>query len=185
MRSHLHESPLNMTLPLMVLAVLSVIGGALNLPGAHWYSHLLEHNVAGLNKITPLHLSNGNLITLMVSASVLTLLALYFTYTIFVKKAKVPVEDSQLAGWEKLSANKLYFDEIYNALFVKPIEGISRFLHQVVELTILNGIISVATKTIDKSGEYVRKIQTGRTDWYILWMVFGIVGLVIYYLIKL
>ncbi len=185
MRSHLHESPLNMTLPLMVLAVLSVVGGALNLPGVHWYSHLLEHNVAGLNKIMPLHLSNGNLITLMVSASVLTLLALYVTYNIFVKKGKVPVDDTQLVGWEKLSANKLYFDEIYNTLFVKPIEGISRFLHQVVELTIINGVISVATKTIDKSGEYVRKIQNGKTDWYILWMVFGIVGLVIYYLIKL
>ena len=53
-----------------------------------------------------------------------------------------------------------------------------------IELLLLNGVISFATKTIDRSGEIVKKWQNGKTDWYILWMVFGIVGFVIYYLLK-
>ena len=188
-KSHLHESPLNMTLPLLVLAVLSVIGGFLNIPsllgGHHWFSHLLEHNVGGLNKIAEVEISNGQTLMLMVSASVLTLIALFVSYSVYVKKKSVPVEDSQLTGWAKLSANKLYIDEIYNALFVKPIEWISEKGHQVIELFFLNGVISFATKTIDRSGEIVKKWQNGKTDWYILWMVFGIIGLVIYYLVKI
>ena len=188
-KSHLHESPLNMTLPLLVLAVLSVIGGFLNIPsllgGHHWFSHLLEHNVGGLNKIAEVEISNGQTLMLMVSASVLTLIALFVSYSVYVKKKSVPVEDSQLTGWAKLSANKLYVDEIYNALFVKPIEWISEKGHQVIELLLLNGVISFATKTIDRSGEIVKKWQNGKTDWYILWMVFGIIGLVIYYLVKI
>ena len=188
-KSHLHESPLNMTFPLLVLAVLSVIGGFLNIPsllgGHHWFSHLLEHNVGGLNKIAEVEISNGQTLMLMVSASVLTLIALFVSYSVYVKKKSVPVEDSQLTGWAKLSANKLYIDEIYNALFVKPIEWISEKGHQVIELLLLNGVISFATKTIDRSGEIVKKWQNGKTDWYILWMVFGIIGLVIYYLVKI
>ena len=188
-KSHLHESPLNMTLPLLVLAVLSLIGGFLNIPsllgGHHWFSHLLEHNVGGLNKIAEVEISNGQTLMLMVSASVLTLIALFVSYSVYVKKKSVPVEDSQLTGWAKLSANKLYIDEIYNALFVKPIEWISEKGHQVIELLLLNGVISFATKTIDRSGEIVKKWQNGKTDWYILWMVFGIIGLVIYYLVKI
>ncbi len=188
-KSHLHESPLNMTLPLAVLAVLSVIGGLLNVPsllgGHHWFSHLLEHNVGGLNKIAEVEISNGQTMMLMISASVLTLIALSVSYTMYVSKKKLPVEDNQLSGWAKVSANKLYIDEIYNALFVKPIEWISEKGHQIIELFLLNGIVTFATKTIDRSGELVKKWQSGKTDWYILWMVFGIIGLVIYYLVKI
>lgn len=188
-KSHLHESPLNMTIPLIVLAVLSVFGGLLNIPnllgGHHWFSHFLENNVGGLNKIVEVEISNGQTLMLMVSASILTLIALFVSYSVYVKKKSVPVEDEQLTGWAKVSANKLYIDELYNALFVKPIEWISEKGHQVVELFLLNGIITFATKTIDRSGEIVKKWQSGKTDWYILWMVFGIVGLVIYYLVKI
>lgn len=188
-KSHLHESPLNMTIPLMVLAVLSVFGGLLNIPnllgGHHWFSHFLENNVGGLNKIVEVEISNGQTLMLMVSASILTLIALFVSYSVYVKKKSVPVEDKQLTGWAKISANKLYIDELYNALFVKPMEWISEKGHQVVELFLLNGIITFATKTIDRSGEIVKKWQSGKTDWYILWMVFGIVGLVIYYLVKI
>lgn len=188
---HLHESPLNMTIPLIVLAILSIFGGLLNLPGlflkngAHWMSHNLSHNVPGLNLIKSEHMDNGTTLVLMTVAVLVCLGVLFLCYSNYVKKSKLPVKDDQLTGWEKVSFNKLYFDEIYNLLFVKPMEWISEKGHQFIEIFFLNGIISVATKTIDRSGELVRKWQNGKADWYILWMVFGIVGLVIYYLVKI
>ena len=97
----------------------------------------------------------------------------------------MPLADNEITGWTKLSANKLYFDEVYNALFVKPIEWKSTKLHQVFELFFLNGIINFITKAIEQLGELVKKWESGKTDWYILWMVFGIVGLVVYYLVKI
>jgi len=188
-KSHLHESPLNMTLPLIVLAVLSVIGGLLNIPsllgGHHWFTHLLNENVAGLSRVAELHITDGETLMLMISASVLTLIALFFSYNVYVKKNNVPVNDHEIKGWTKLSANKLYFDEVYNSLFVKPIEWKSTKLYSLVEVVVLNGIISSLTKLLSGLSELVKKWQSGKTDSYILWMVFGIVGLVIYYLVKI
>jgi NADH-quinone oxidoreductase subunit L len=188
-KSHLHESPLNMTLPLIVLAVLSVIGGLLNIPsllgGHHWFTHLLNENVAGLSRVAELHITDGETLMLMISASVLTLIALFFSYNVYVKKNNVPLDDRDVKGWTKLSANKLYFDEVYNTLFVKPIEWKSTKLYSLVEIVFLNGIILSLTKLLSGLSELVKKWQSGKTDSYILWMVFGIVGLVIYYLVKI
>lgn len=188
-KHHLHESPKNMTIPLMVLAVLSVIGGFLATPfnfilPKHWFGHFLEHNVSGLSNVDPLHISAGQITTLMTVASILTLLALGITYNIYTKKGSVPVADDQLKGWAKLSANKLYFDEIYNALFVKPIEALSKFCYSIVEVLFLNNVVVGAARSIGMVGDLVRKVQTGRTEWYLLWMVAGIIGFVVYSLVK-
>jgi NADH-quinone oxidoreductase subunit L len=186
---HVHEGPVAMTLPLIVLAVLSVFGGLLNLPGvwlhkqAHWMSHLFEQNVAGFTAL-PKHAENANLaLILMVVAGAMSLLILIVTYLVYGKKGSLPVADEAVTGWEKLSKNKLYFDEIYNFLFVRPIEWIAVKITQFVEGFILHrGVVGIG-QVIGKTGDLVRKWQTGRTDSYLLWMVFGLVGLVVYYLI--
>jgi NADH-quinone oxidoreductase subunit L len=189
-KHHLHESPLNMTLPLMVLAVLSVVGGALNLPGVilksgtHWMSHYLEHNTQGLELIKTHHLENSQAMLLMGGAVVMTLIILFGSFVVYVKKGSLAKRDEDLKGWELVSNKKLYFDEIYNALFVKPLEWLSVKLHQFVELFVLNKTIFGITSLIDKSGQLVRKWQTGIVSSYLFWMVSGIVGLMVYYLVK-
>lgn len=189
-KHHLHESPLNMTLPLMILAVLSVVGGALNLPGVilksgtHWMSHYLEHNTQGLELIKTHHLENSQAMLLMGGAVVMTLIILFGSFVVYVKKGSLAKRDEELKGWELVSNKKLYFDEIYNALFVIPIEWLSVKLHQFVELFVLNKTIFGITSIIDKSGQLVRKWQTGIVSSYLFWMVSGIVGLMVYYLVK-
>ena len=189
-KHHLHESPLNMTLPLMILAFLSVAGGALNLPGVilksgiHWMSHNLEHNTQGLELIKTHHLENSQAMLLMGGAVVMTLIILFGSFVLYVKKGSLAKRDEELKGWELVSNKKLYFDEIYNALFVKPLEWLSVKLHQFVELFVLNKTIFGITSLIDKSGQLVRKWQTGIVSSYLFWMVSGIVGLMVYYLVK-
>lgn len=189
--SHIHEGPASMTIPLMVLAVLSVVGGVINLPGvwlkdqAHWLSHYLEHNTAGLKLIVSEHLADATVMMLMVVAVTVTVAILVISYLIYVKKNSLPVEDAQLSGWEKLSANKLYIDEIYNFLFVRPIQWMSEKGYSFFELYFLNGIVLGITKGIAASGELVKKWQNGYASWYVLWMVSGIVGLIVYYLVKI
>jgi NADH-quinone oxidoreductase subunit L len=189
-KSHLHESPVNMTIPLVVLAILSVVGGALNLPGVilkngtHWMSHFLEHGTTGLDKIHTEHLTSSQAMLLMGAAVVMTLIILYVTFVVYVKRSSLAKEDNQLVGWEKLSSRKLYFDEIYHALFVKPIEWLSNALHNWIDQLILHKSIQGAVLLIGKSGDLVRKWQTGLVASYLFWMVIGIIGLVVYYLIK-
>jgi NADH-quinone oxidoreductase subunit L len=186
---HLHEGPASMTLPLIVLAILSVFGGILNLPGiwlhnmAHWMSHHFEHNVAGLNLIKHTAPEGNMALTLMIAASVMSLAILVVCYLVYGKKNSVPVADAQLKGWEKLSANKLYFDELYNFLFVRPIEWLSEKGSRYFEGMFLHRSVVGVGQLIGKSGDMVRKWQTGRTDSYILWMVLGLIGLVVYFLI--
>jgi NADH:ubiquinone oxidoreductase subunit 5 (subunit L)/multisubunit Na+/H+ antiporter MnhA subunit len=118
---HVHEGPLSMTLPLIVLSVLSIFGGILNLPGiflhgqAHWMGHLFERNVAGMNAL-PEHKEDANLaLMLMIAAAAMSLVILIVTFVVYGKKGSLPKNDEAVSGWEKLSANKLYFDELYNA----------------------------------------------------------------------
>jgi NADH-quinone oxidoreductase subunit L len=187
-KDQLHESPLSMTLPLIVLAVLSVIGGGLNLPslfgGNHWLGHYLNHSVLGLNKVTPVHLKDGETIKLMVVASILAVAALLVTYMKYVKKASEVKAEEDLSGWEKLSARKLYVDELYEKIAVKPVERLATFLHDFFEIKVLNRFIVLITQAVDFSAGVIRKWQTGVIASYLFWMVSGILGLVIYYLIK-
>lgn len=185
---HVHEGPASMTLPLIILAVLSVFGGLLNLPGVflhngtHWLSHHYAQNVDGL--MTPVEHGDPNTtLMLMVAAGAMAVIIAIVTYIVYVKKNSVPVADEQLKGWEKASAMKLYFDEIYDFLFVKPTLWLSEKGAHYFEGAFLHRSVVGLGKTIGKSGDLIRKIQTGRTDNYILWMVFGIIGLIVYYII--
>lgn len=202
---HIHEAPASMSLPLVILAILSIFGGLLNLPGiwlhkqAHWMSNHLEHNTPGL-KLAGGHAAAGhgevahtmteaanNTITLvlMAIAVAVCLVALVACYMVYGKKGNVPVADEQLSGWQKLSARKLYVDEIYDFLFVRPVEWLSVKGYRFFEILFLNGAVLGLAKGIGASGELVKKWQTGRVNWYILWMVAGIVGLILYYLVKI
>lgn len=188
---HIHEAPASMSIPLVALAVLSVIGGLLNLPGiflkggTHWMSHHLEHNTTGLSLVGGEHGDSNTTLILMVVAVIVSLSALAICYVIYGKKESIPVPDAQLSGWQKLSARKLYLDEIYNFLFVRPVEWLSEKGYKFFEITFLNGLVLGLAKGIGFSGELVKKWQTGRVNWYILWMVSGIIGLVLYYLVKI
>lgn len=190
--NHIHESPANMTIPLIVLAVLALIGGIINLPGmflskgTHYLSHLLEANVAGLDQIEHAvpHLSTA--ITLTVIASAVCIVILIISDIIYRKKGVVPAADeNKLTGWQRLSNRKLYWDEIYDFLFVVPMEKLSVVFHKIGDKLILEGIVDGIAGWVVGFGELTRKWQTGRINSYVLWMVVGIIGFITYYLIKI
>lgn len=187
---HVHEGPKSMTLPLIILAIASVFGGLLNLPGiflhneAHFMDKLLRTNVGGMNKLAEHHEDPNMALTMMVVASAMALAILAITYRVYAKKGSTPVADDQLKGWEKASAMKLYFDEIYDTLFVKPVAWLSAKGSKYFEGMVLNRGVVGFGQLIGHTGNLVRKIQTGRTDSYILLMVFAIIGLLMYLIFK-
>ncbi len=188
-KEHLHESPGVMTLPLIVLAIFSVLGGALNIPdfivsnGAHWLDHFLNHGTFGLDKIHSHHLETSSAVGIMIGTSVITFLIIGISYWMYVSKQKVTKDEHDFTGWEKLSSKKLYFDEIYNALFVKSVEWKASKVLPFIENSILIKGIGLLTHMISFSGSQIRKIQTGILSSYFFWMILGIVGLISYYLI--
>jgi NADH-quinone oxidoreductase subunit L len=190
LKSHVHESGLSMTIPLMVLAVLSVFGGILNLPGivfhnvGHWMSHFLESTTYGLNQIETEHMDGNQSIILMSIASVVALSVMTWAYITYVNKQALAKKDADMNTWEKLSSNKLYIDEIYQTIFVQPLLWLSTTLASQFEQRVLNNGIFRMTSAIEASGNYTRKWQSGFLASYLFWMVMGIIGFISYYIIK-
>ncbi len=177
-KSHLHESPWTMTLPLSLLAVGALLGGLLNLPSfmggghAHFLSHLLEHQVEGLDKIHHLALSNSISILLMVSSALIAIFALYFSYLKW-GKMKNEISAPKTVIWQSLSANRLYIDELYNAIIVKPTEKIAAWGEYLIEKIILSQIIQWIGTSLQWSGSLLIRFQKGTVNQYIFWMIFA------------
>jgi NADH-quinone oxidoreductase subunit L len=180
---HLHESPILMTLPLIILALLSVFGGYLNLGEVFGNSALLANYLKPVfvipNNYKPEvhHLSHTMEYTLMGVSVGAVLLSIVFAYVRFGGGKNVPAGDDKIVGLEKLVYNKYYIDEIYDAVIVKPLYVLSSFGSAIFDNVIIDGIVNFFGKAIMFSSDYLRRLQSGNISFYILLMIFGSVVL--------
>jgi NADH-quinone oxidoreductase subunit L len=180
---HLHESPILMTLPLIILALLSVFGGYLNLGEVFGNSALLANYLKPVfvipnnYKLEVHHLSHTMEYTLMGVSVGAVLLSIVFAYVRFGGGKNVPAGDDKIVGLEKLVYNKYYIDEIYDAVIVKPLYVLSSFGSAIFDNVIIDGIVNFFGKAIMFSSDYLRRLQSGNISFYILLMIFGSVVL--------
>ncbi|MBT2620950.1 MULTISPECIES: NADH-quinone oxidoreductase subunit L [Chryseobacterium] len=178
-KHHLHESPMNMTLPLVVLAILSVIGGFINLPhfiGHGHYAKLMEWLKPVLTeesfKQMEATLSGVDFNTEMIllAATVVMFFTVWFIVkNTYVNKKKMALPEQNYTGWEKLSAKKLYIDELYNALIVKTVEGLGRG-GKMFDKGVLDRFVDFVGEGAEDSGRSMKRIQNGNVETYILIM---------------
>ncbi|WOC52791.1 NADH-quinone oxidoreductase subunit L [Bergeyella porcorum] len=187
-KHHLHESPWNMTLPLIVLAVLSAVGGFINLP------HIIAHGEFSKLQawLSPILVEKAksqlqaNLETIAVSTEYILIaitVAMFFAVWFIVKniytnKGKLPLAEDNYTGWEKLSAKKLYIDELYNALFVKTVEGLGRG-GKMFDKNILDKVVDFVGDGAEESGKSMKKLQNGNVENYVLIMSLAI-GIILF-----
>jgi NADH-quinone oxidoreductase subunit L len=167
---HLHESPLTMTIPLMVLAVLSVVGGFF-LQG--YMEHNLVQNVVASAAIDEHHLHTLHTIMYGVTAAVLAIAA--YAYVRYVAQNTVPSSDAHMVGLEKVVYNKYYIDEFYESAITKPLNRISSFFSHWIENNIIDRFVNGIGEGVNTLSGQLRQLQTGNTGFYILAMVIGIV----------
>jgi NADH-quinone oxidoreductase subunit L len=139
---------------------------------AHFLSHLLEHQVEGLDKIQHHSLSNSISILLMASSAAIAIFALYFSYLKWGKTNK-EIIGSKAGIWQSLSSNRLYIDELYNAIIVKPTEKIAAWGEYLIEKIILSQIIQWIGTSLQWSGSLLIRFQKGTVNQYIFWMIFA------------
>lgn len=178
-KHHLHESPSNMTLPLIVLAVLSVIGGFINLPhfiGHGHYAKLMEWLKPVLTEQSYSQMEatlSGvpfNTEMILLAATVIMFFSVWFIVrNTYVKKKKMAVAEESYTGWERLSAKKLYVDELYNALIVKTVEGLGRG-GKMFDKGILDRFVNFVGDGAEDSGKAMKRVQNGNVETYILIM---------------
>jgi len=188
---HVHESPASMTIPLIVLAVLSIVGGFIGIPealgGHHWLEEWLKPVFAQSAPLLPdSHLSSSTEIALMCASVAGAVLALIYAYVRYVKNNHVPAADSEeRPGLVSLSYHKFYIDEIYDFLIRKPLDALSVFFYKVVDLLVIDGFVNGLGKISVKTSKGLRLLQTGNVGFYIFMMVIGIIGVLLYSMFKI
>ena len=174
-KHYLHESPALITVPLIILAALAAIGGALNLPGSYWLNHYLAPLFSGHEA----HHLDGTAYMLMGVATVGALIGIGIAYSMYISKKQVPEADDKVQGLHKVLANKFYLDEIYMAVIVKPIYAFSKFSRDYIEKGLANIVFGFGT-VADGLALQGKKLQNGNIGFYLFAFVFGLCSIVYY-----
>jgi NADH-quinone oxidoreductase subunit L len=170
--SHLHESPISMTLPLIILAVLSAVGGSMGVPeilgGHHWLSHHLSSIIGAEHA---LHLSHTTEWILMGTSVAIALVALLIAIGKYSKQA----DGEPQTALGKFLYNKWLVDELYENAIVQPLNRLAGFLKDVVEKNVIDGVVNGTGKLVQYGARQTRLMQSGQVGYYILFMVLSIV----------
>ncbi|MBA3706247.1 MAG: NADH-quinone oxidoreductase subunit L [Bacteroidetes bacterium] len=177
---HLHESPLNMTLPLIILAILSVVGGFIGVPEALGGKHFLEEFLKPVFEDSSFrlvhHLSHETEYILMGVAITVMAASLYYAYTVYVKNKTLPAaEDAKLQPIHQLVYKKYWVDEFYENVITKPLNFISEGLYKVVDNQVVDGIVNGVGIMVKRVSAGIRQVQTGNIGFYVFVMVISIV----------
>ena len=179
-----HESPMVMLVPLMVLALLSLVGG---LVGIHnGFEHFLEP-VFGGEFPAAVTEGHGNTELLLMGISVLFSLAgLFVAYVLYVSKPYLPQKiAASLGAFYEAVLNKYYVDEIYAKLFVKPlVDGSTAILWQGVDRKVIDDTVNNVADGAKHASDEVRHMQSGNLRSYAGWIAAG-AAVVIAYMVYL
>lgn len=186
-KSHLHESPFSMTLPLILLAVLSIGGGLLNIPEVFvkdgdklndFLAPIYEVSKKLNPKLFAAHeISHSTEYMLMGISVAVAIASIVFAYIKFVANKNVPKAEAEQTGVGKVLANKYYVDELYEIVFVKPIQRLSRFLADTFELAV-DFFVEGTGQIVKFLAGAFRKLQTGSIGVYVFAIVIGAVVLI-------
>ena len=185
-RHHLHESPASMTGPLVVLGVLSIVGGFIGLPawlGANRFFRFLEPSMAFT--LTGEHPEVSHSAELGFAAlSILAALAgIYVAYRLFL--ARPGAADALAAQWNRLHRllfRKYYVDELYDASIVHPaLYASTRGLWKQTDVGIIDRAVNGAGETIQNMASILKNVQNGLIRSYAAWILLGTVAILIYF----
>jgi len=210
---HLHESPAIMTLPLVVLALLSAIGGVLGLPELTHLPKLLHRflsPVLGTVEIAhPTPGANAMELLLILISIVTAFGGIFLGWLFYVKRPELPgLASERFSGLYRLTVQKFYVDEIYHTLFVRPVlklvalsgrfdlGGIdaavnlsSRFTAKLAllvgweDLQVVDGAVNAMAAVVQKWGAGLQRLQTGKVQHYLYSVVLGL--FVLYVILQL
>jgi len=169
---HLHESPPAMTIPLVILAVLSVIGGFVGIPELFMHggdkitafltpviSGTGQHNVSRSTEYILMGLSTGLMIVMIIFA--------WFKFRNY--------QRTEAVGLGKVLENKWYVDELYEKIIVNPLDKVGSFFNSFFERSVVDGLVNGVGKLVHYGSRQLRLLQSGQVGSYILLMVLSMV----------
>jgi NADH-quinone oxidoreductase subunit L len=176
-KAHLHESPTLMTIPLIILAILSIVGGLIGIPEVFHGHHELNHF------LRPILLTSTNI---KIIIPTLTHTQEYILMTIAILIAAIGIllawinfksynAQYEAKGVAKFFEEKWHFDEAYEKAITKPLFSISKWTEKIIEKSGIDGFVNQIGKIIILGSSKFRLLQSGLVGFYLFMMVLGMV----------
>jgi NADH-quinone oxidoreductase subunit L len=179
---HLHESPLVMTVPLIILAMLALIGGYIGLPPALGGTNAFEQWLHPVFKQTTeahailgevYHEAGAMEYLVMLVSVVVALLGIWLAYSGYLRQAAWPGRLSKGVIYNTV-LNKYYVDQIYDTLLSQPIVKVSEGMAQGFDLGVIDGLVNGVAAFFGWVAGGLRRVQTGFVQNYALFTALGI-----------
>ena len=182
---HLHESPPVMTVPLVILAIGAMVAGWIELPllrGADWFHQFLAPLLAGVQGATPAERELGFgtellLILLSVGLAVAGILLARSLYGGDGGAERGLAFEQRFPTLHRLLANKWYVDELYDAVVVRPLHGLSWVFYRVVDALVIDGSVRAGAAVTRAGGDLGSLTTTGNVRNYALYFFVGVIVL--------
>jgi len=179
---HPHEAPKTMTIPLIVLAGLSIIGGFIGIPeslgGGNRFEQFLSPVFAAADSkmLLPYHDVTATEYILMAVSVAIAAAGIYFARKIYLERTEIAGQTAnRFPGIYKLLLNKYFVDEIYDASVVTPIEkGSEKLLWKRIDVGLIDGLINFTAKGTEYASQFFRRVETGVVQSYAIAFVAGI-----------
>ncbi|HVF81908.1 MAG TPA: NADH-quinone oxidoreductase subunit L [Flavisolibacter sp.] len=170
-RHHIHESPAAMTVPLVVLALLSIVGGFINIPEV--FMHGGERLAAFLSPVVPsgeAHVSHATEWILIGLTTAVSIIAILIAWSLYKRYS-----DEKETALTRTLENKWYVDELYNGIIVAPLNKLGAFVNRFIEKGTIDGLVNGVGKLVNYSSRQMRWLQSGQVGNYVLLMVVSMV----------
>jgi NADH-quinone oxidoreductase subunit L len=185
---HLHESPGMMTVPLMILAVLSVVGGFIGFPIVEGWNKFSEFLAPVFAKGAPAEAAHHAVsfeVAMMLVSMAVAGLGIFLAYKMYIKNPRLPDQMAERYPTPySLIANKYWVDEIYDWVFVGPLVRFSVFLWRIIDDLLVDGTVNGVAAVARGGSEVFKRLQTGNIQGYALSILMGVVFLVGYLLVN-
>lgn len=194
-KDHLHESPLVITIPLIVLGILAVIGGYIGMPKLlgmlpNYFEHWLEPVFETANGYaqTYVHVQeygHGLEWGLMGVSVVIAVVGISIAYVLYIASPSIPAKfTAAFPALHRAVYNKWYIDELYDFLFVNPCKALGNFLWKGFDVLVVDGIVDGVATVVMGFSKGLRHIQTGFVHNYAMTMALGVVVIVAFYIFR-
>lgn len=197
---HVHESPPIVTIPLMILAVLSLVGGLVGIPNgvgalfglpeSHVFSEFLSPVFAPAQAVlkgahAEGHHSLALELTLMFVSLGIAVAGFFYARYMYITDPAAPERMvERFPGLHKMVYNKYWMDEIYDILFVNSIVQFSRFLWKAFDDAVVDGIVNGVARLVRGWGGALRWLQSGLVKDYALSILVGVVAVIGYLVLR-
>jgi NADH-quinone oxidoreductase subunit L len=167
-RHHIHESPAAMTIPLIVLAVLAIIGGFVGVPEVfmHGGEKLAEYLSPVIRPVTEHGVSPSTEMMLMGLTTVIAIVAIVIAWMRY-----RTYREEQPSAFGKVLEHKWYVDELYDSIVVRPVNKLGVFANKYFEKSGIDALVNGVGRMVNYGGRQMRWLQSGQVGSYILLMV--------------